>query len=232
MQHTPVADGTSCADDDVCNGDEVCAAGACQPGTALNVDDGNNCTSDGCDPITGVQHTPVADGTSCADDDVCNGDEVCGAGVCQPGTPVNTDDGNNCTSDSCDPVNGVQHTAVADGTSCADNDVCNGNEVCAAGACQPGTAPNVDDGNNCTSDGCDPITGVQHTPVADGTSCADDDVCNGDEVCAAGACQPGTPIDTDDGNTCTSDSCDPVNGVQTRACGSRHSMPRWRPVQR
>jgi mannan endo-1,4-beta-mannosidase len=41
----------------------------------------------------------------CADGDSCNGDEWCdsGSGDCQTGTPLNCDDGDACTTDSCDP---------------------------------------------------------------------------------------------------------------------------------
>jgi hypothetical protein len=51
------------------------------------VDDGDPCTSDSCDQIGGVRHTPVTAGTSCADETVCNGSEVClppNAATCSP----------------------------------------------------------------------------------------------------------------------------------------------------
>ncbi len=215
--HTPVATGTSCADGTVCNGAETCnASGACVAGAPPVVDDSNVCTADSCDPVTGVAHTPVAAGTSCADSTVCNGAETCNAsGTCQSGSPLTVDDGNPCTADSCDPVTGVAHTPVAAGTSCADGTVCNGAETCNASAtCVSGTPPVVDDGNVCTADSCDPVTGVAHTPVAAGTSCADSTVCNGAETCnAGGTCEAGTPPTIDDGNVCTADSCDPVTGV-------------------
>ena len=47
--------------------------------------------------------------------------------------------------------------------------------------------------------------GCKHVDAADGTSCADADVCNGDEVCAAGQCGAGTPLACDDKNDCTAD---------------------------
>lgn len=47
-------DGSSCADATVCNGDESCdGAGACQPGAALDCDDGDPCTVDACDDVGG-----------------------------------------------------------------------------------------------------------------------------------------------------------------------------------
>jgi hypothetical protein len=80
----------------------VCdSGGACQAGTPLDPDDQNPCTSDSCDPVQGVQNTPVALGNSCADGDVCNGAEACdGAGACTAGTPLDPDDQNPCTADS------------------------------------------------------------------------------------------------------------------------------------
>ena len=215
--NTPVAAGTSCADADLCNGDELCdGAGTCAAGTAPDLDDANPCTADSCDPTTGVAHTPVAPGTSCADADLCNGDETCnGAGSCVAGTAPDLDDANPCTADSCDPATGVAHDPLAAGTSCADADLCNGDETCNdAGSCDTGTAPDLDDANPCTADSCDPVTGVTHTPVAAGTSCADGDLCNGEETCnGAGDCLPGNPLATDDENPCTEDFCDPVTGV-------------------
>ncbi|HEY3494313.1 MAG TPA: hypothetical protein VGK73_06495, partial [Polyangiaceae bacterium] len=135
-----------------------------------------------------------------------------GAG-CTPGVPP--DDGNLCTIDTCDPIQGAIHTPVAAGTSCADGNVCDGNEVCNGfGACTSGTPPNLDDANPCTTDGCTQATGIVHAPVSAGTACGDGNVCNGPEQCnATGQCQAGTPLSTDDENPCTLDECDPVNGV-------------------
>ncbi len=217
VTHTPLPSGTACPNGDVCDGDEACDASAvCQPGTPPTIDDGNSCTADACDPITGVTHTPLPSGSSCANADLCDGVELCdGAGTCQPGTPPTIDDGNPCTADACDPVAGVTHTPLPSGTACTDANVCNGVETCdSAGVCQPGTPPTVDDGNACTVDACDPVTGVSHTPVPSGTSCANSDLCDGNELCdSAGVCQPGTPPVIDDGNPCTADACDPVTGV-------------------
>ncbi|MBN2195321.1 MAG: hypothetical protein JW751_21060, partial [Polyangiaceae bacterium] len=212
VTHLPVDDGTTCADADACNGDEICVAGNCMPGLPPAVDDGNPCTADACDPVTGVTHLPVADGTACADTDVCNGAETCVDGSCVPGAPLVVDDGNPCTADACDPVTGIANVPVADGTACADADVCNGAETCAGGSCVPGTPLVVDDGNPCTADTCDPVAGVANPPVPNGTDCTDADACNGVETCQEGACTAGTPPVIDDSNPCTTDSCDPASG--------------------
>ena len=77
--------GTPCPDDDVCNGSEICdGQGTCLPGTNLVVEDGDPCTTDACDPSTGVSHTPRAEGSDCDDGDACNGAEVCATQTTTP----------------------------------------------------------------------------------------------------------------------------------------------------
>jgi parallel beta-helix repeat protein len=56
---------------------------------------------------------------SCSDGNICNGIETCQAGVCTAGTPLNCDDGDPCTVDSCEPTSGCQHTPVANLASCS-----------------------------------------------------------------------------------------------------------------
>ncbi|HXK17514.1 MAG TPA: hypothetical protein VNG33_06920, partial [Polyangiaceae bacterium] len=221
VKHSPVPAGTSCADANLCNGAEVCdAAGACKASSPLPVDDGNPCTDDSCDQVTGVHHNPVAAGTSCADSDHCNGDETCSAaGVCVSGTTSSVDDGNPCTQDVCDPSSGVKHTPLPAGSLCDNGNVCDGVSTCnGSGVCVAGNAPTVDDANPCTTDDCDPATGVRHTPVAAGTSCSDGNACNGAETCGGdGHCAAGVAPAVDDGNPCTLDSCDSVAGIKHAA---------------
>lgn len=208
--------GAPCPDANPCDGDEVCDGnGACVASTAPPCDDQNPCTTDACAPGTGCSHTPLAAGTSCSDGDICNGVEVCDANaVCQPGTALDCADTDPCTVDACDAVMGCQHQTAADGASCSDGDACNGVEVCMGGACMPGTAPVCDDQNPCTTDACDSAAGCTFTAVSDGTSCADADVCNGTEVCVGGTCASESPLDCDDQNDCTVDSCDAQGGCQ------------------
>src|SRR5262245_39951056 len=68
-----------------------------------------------------------------------------------------------------------------------------------------------DDQNPCTIDSCVNLS-CAHAPVSNGVSCADVTVCNGAEVCQAGACVPGAPLDCNDQNPCTDDICDPNDG--------------------
>jgi cysteine-rich repeat protein len=66
-----------------------------------------------------------------------------------------------------------------------------------------------DDGNTANGDCCSSTCHFD----APGTPCADATVCNGGETCdGAGTCLPGTPLDCDDHNLCTHDSCNPISG--------------------
>lgn len=178
-------------------------------------DDVNPCTTDSC-TLLAVLHVPVADGTLCSDRNACTGadasTEKCGAGMCVPGPPVPTDDGNACTVDSCSPATGVQHTNVANGTSCSDTNACTNPDACASGACVSGPAIPIDDGKVCTADSCDPATGVKHTNLANGTSCNDANACTTGESCSSGNCTGGAAVAIDDNDACTIDTCDPATG--------------------
>lgn len=62
---------------------------------------------------------------------------------------------------------------------------------------------------------CNPANGQCSNPnAADGTACDDNPVCNGHETCKSGVCTAGTPLNCDDGKSCTADSCDAVKGCQ------------------
>jgi hypothetical protein len=194
-----------------------------EPGTneCTPVNDQNPCTADACDPATGqTTHIPLAPGALCSDGNACDGVESCdGAGACAEGVAPVIDDGSPCTSDACHPSTGVSHTPVSAGVACGDANACNGIELCdGTGACRPGASPVVDDANPCTADACVAQGGVTHTPVSAGVSCGDANACNGAETCnGAGTCQAGTPIETDNGNTCTIGSCNPETGAVTQA---------------
>jgi hypothetical protein len=194
-QTTPAENETPCDDNDVCNGSETCQAGTCTPGTRLACNDGNPCTADGCNPLFGCTAPPVLNNTPCRDENVCNGTESCQSGTCTRGAPLNCDDANACTTDSCDPELGCRHQSVEDGRSCSDGNVCNGAETCAGGACTAGTPLACDDGNPCTIDGCDRLRGCisgfegTGTPCNDGSRCTQTDICDG-----AGACVGTNPV--------------------------------------
>jgi len=201
------AAGTDCSDADVCNGDETCdGAGTCQAGTPLVCDDGVSCTIDSCDPILGCQVTP--DDTICDDGVACNGAETCDPiNDCQAGTPVNCDDGVTCTFDQCSEPTGTCINTPLDPL-CNDGLTCNGQEFCDPILdCQAGTPIDCSDGVSCTDDLCAEPAGSCSNPPND-ANCDDGAFCTGVETCdAINDCQPGTPVDCNDGVSCTNDSC-------------------------
>jgi hypothetical protein len=167
-------------------GNTSCVAGmvldSCTAGAPASSDATCDLIDDNCNGVADEDYVPSCSGTSkvlctlgnlqnvqCADGNACNGPETCSAGACQAGTPPPVDDGNACTTDSCDPTLGVSHQPVP-----------------------------IDDSNPCTTDSCDPTFGVKHQPVALGSSCADSNVCNGAETClpphAAGCTTPASGL--------------------------------------
>jgi hypothetical protein len=212
-----------CNDQNACNGVETCTQGHCALGTPLSCDDGNACTND-CNPATGCAHTAVADGTGCDDDNECTKSDKCLAGVCQPGTLRECNDGNDCTADSCDPEHGCEHDPVFNGTACSDGNACTTGEVCIGGQCKNASPKDCNDLNPCTQDSCDPILGCQHLPLTNGASCAGPNPCTALDICNAGACTSGLAQLCGPSNSCTVTSCTASGpaGSQTAEC---HSTP-------
>ena len=92
-----------CDDGVFCNGAEACADGRCVAGAPINCDDGIDCTVDSCNKNTGAC-VHKANNTLCDNGLLCDGQETCNVKTgCVAGTPVNCDDGNPCTADTCDP---------------------------------------------------------------------------------------------------------------------------------
>ncbi|MGB0590295.1 MAG: LamG domain-containing protein [Myxococcota bacterium] len=82
-----------------------------------NCDDGNPCTTDACDPESGcvANPDPTMDGSPCPPPSACATSGVCHDGLCVPSEPsVNCDDGDPCTTDSCDDEEGCQHVTLPD----------------------------------------------------------------------------------------------------------------------
>lgn len=71
------------------------------------------------------------------------------------------------------------------------------------------------DGNPCTDDFCD---GAGNCGIDNTASCNDGDACTDGDTCSGGACMPGgTPVDCDDDDGCTRDSCDAMLGCRNVA---------------
>ncbi len=203
---------------------DACSDSACSPEDRAACDDGDPCTVDRCRADTGCTHLQAPDGAPCPDGDLCNGDEVCEAGTCKAGAPLDCDDGEVCTEDSCDATDGCAHAAVEDGAACDDGDACTTTGICAGGACEPGPPVLCPDDGPCTEGVCDPSTGTcSVVPRPPGAPCPDGDFCNGEELCDGGACMPGDALDCDDADPCTADRCEPAAGcrhdpVEDAAC--------------
>jgi hypothetical protein len=210
-----------CSDDNACNGVETCdpGTGGCLPGIPPNCDDRNPCTTESCHPLFACVVTPRTG--PCDDRNACTTGDSCVEGICT-GTPT---------------------------VRCDDGDVCDGVETCdpATGTCVAGPVPVCNDANRCTDDACHPVSGCVYTPNTapcfDGNACttndicsggvctgilvlcSDGDLCNGTETCDPHtvSCGPGLPLNCDDGDACTADSCDPVAGcrhVPIAGCGA------------
>ena len=207
------ADGNGCTAGDACNGSGKCVAGpqivcAFDPASC----NAGSCMPTGPASYTCVGGAAKPDGTACNLDnsgctlDTCKGGKClagaapdcssaatkCATGTCKYSdwttyscvpTPITCDDGNPCTDDACALASGC--TATANSAICNDNNVCTLSDTCAGGSCTSTTPANCNDGNACTSDGCDPVVG-----------------------CTA------TALSCDDGNACTTDACDPQKGCQ------------------
>jgi hypothetical protein len=139
----------SCEDDGECAGMEgvapPCVVGRCVGGA---------CTL-----------LPGPDFEDCDDGDSCTGPDVCSKGRCVGG-PLDCDDSNPCTVDSCEAGLACVHTPAAG--SCSDGDACTEGDTCADGACVPGT----------------PICPC--TEQADCLQYEDGDLCNGSLNCEGG----------------------------------------------
>lgn len=205
--------------DNDCDGQTDGEDANCTPcETAADCDDGNPCTEDSCNDLTGIcTNAPAADGTPCEDGEFCTVDEACSAGVCTGGEP------RDCSAEA--PVCNVGRChegtdrcfgePVPDGTPCLDDRYCTVNEACAAGACLAGGVRDCAAyGDACNIGVCDDDLGAcARRPEPDGTPCDDGQACSVGESCVAGVCGGGMPRDCSalDG-PCQTGVCDETSG--------------------
>jgi hypothetical protein len=215
----------ACEDGNPCTLTDKCANGSCTPGIAKPCDDSNPCTDDSCDTSTGgcVNKANLA---PCSDNSACTVKDACASGACVPGSAIVCSDGNPCTDDACQPATG-NCAATANSASCSDGNACTSGDGCVSAACKAGAAKNCDDANPCTSDSCDPATG-KCVQAANSAPCSDSNACTLGDQCQDGACKAGPTKACDDGNGCTTDSCDPTLGVclnlpNTAACSDANA---------
>lgn len=164
-----VYDCQTCATSEGAAADGVCtlvAAGVeCRPAASL-------CDAmEVCDGVRAACPTDVnqPDGTACGDGIVCNGAEQCWGGTCVA-SPLDCDDGDPCTRDSCREPGECVHEPIV-------------------GCCRADAA--CDDGTVCTRDACVAGTCVHELAVGccvTGAECDDADPCTAD-ACIANACR-------------------------------------------
>ena len=156
-------------------------------------DDGNPVDGDGCDLDCTFSCASTSD---CVDD----GEECSGVPTCDT------------TSHTCGSE------ALGNGTPCtvagtSVTGLCRGG-VCATGMCPDGlvdAGEECDDDNSIADDGCEPD--CTFTCELD-EDCQDGNACNGAESCdvASHTCSGGSAPMCDDGDACTTDSCDAAVG--------------------
>jgi hypothetical protein len=201
-----------CSDNNACTTGEVCdgngTPSSCNGGSPVDCDDDNPCTDDSCDPSTGCVH--ASNSSSCNDGNVCTVGDRCGAGVCNPGTPIDCNDGNECTDDACDPSVGCVH--VNNASVCDDGNPCTVGDVCDGGACHGGPPIVCNDSNPCTTDTCIPATGCVFTNNSN--SCSDGNACTQTDTCANGACVGSNPVTCGAADQCHAPgTCDSASGA-------------------
>jgi len=229
-------DAAKCDDNSPCTTKDRCDNGLCKgdPGAC---NDNNPCTTDRCEKKDGKSTCAYAPNPApCSDGDVCTVGDKCEGTKCTAGKARDCNDGNACTSDSCNPEKGCSSTPLTSGA-CNDSNPCTDKDACnKAGACA-GKPMACDDNNLCTLDGCSVKTGCKHKNIAslckDDSVCTDDkcdpksgcvygfttkpcndaNVCTTGDACAKGICI-GQKVATDDKNPCTNDSCDAKTGVK------------------
>ena len=207
---------TTCAapalDVEVCDGKDNDCDGLTDETTC---DAGGACNVGTCDPQTGCQYNKLNNVPCDADKNACTENDQCKQGACVPGPGKICDDGNPCTTDSCDPASGCTKTAD-DGKLCdADGDGCTAGDVCVGATCTPGKVVVCDNTNPCSKASCNSVSGKCVGKAAqDGVPCDDGTACTQSDVCKTGECL-GKVVSCDDNNPCTGNSCDPVTGCST-----------------
>ena len=227
-------DDTLCDDGNFCTEGTTCQQGFCI-GHAVDCDDADPCTDDECEPETGCVHP--FNSAECDDGDVCTESDVCnGLGQCR-GTPVVCNDPppSTCQDDThaqqyvpfgtcrvdtgcyyepyvveCEEGcvdGGCRSTQCQDqpmGTLCDDENACTEADACDLNEVCRGSLVDCDDGNVCTTDSCDVLTGCASENNT--AACDDDDPCTVGDVCIDGACVA-SEKDCGDDLLCTDDAC-------------------------
>ncbi len=210
----------------------TCIAGQCiGGGGSLQCVDGNDCTDDTCSPALGCAFP--SNSKACDDSDPCTIGDTCQSGDCRGTGPLDCDDQNACTLDSCVKAVGCKHDPVNEGKVCSSG-FCAALDwtkpsTCAGGQCIAQAGQSCDDQMTCTTDSCDPTIGCVNA-VQQG-KCLIEGMCHSEaQTNAANACQVCTPATNrtawsakscDDGKTCTTNTCSASTGcINTALAGN------------
>jgi len=181
--------------------------------------------------------------TACQRGACCFADETCLDGVnaleCESSQGVFQGAATDCDNTVCEPFGGtcclgfggcIRATLsdcveflggefLGEGTDCDPNDptICTGGCCLADEDCVPSLNMQQcnNQGGSYLGSGTDCAGPSPCSPCTTDQDCGDADVCNGAETCdEQGNCQPGTPPECNDQNSCTDDSCDPLAGCR------------------
>ncbi len=192
----PAANGTSCTDKNACTTGETCTAGACAGGMAVLCNDGNPCTADVCDKVTGACTSAGLSKIPCDDGNPCTTGDACFAGVCTPGILKDCNDFDPCTADAC-AAGSCTHTAISGCTS-----TCTTTADCAVST------------DACLINYCDTAAKkCASKAAANLTACSDGNACTTVDGCLNGTCSGSQPVFCKDSNGCTDDTCNPATGA-------------------
>ncbi len=210
------ADGATCGTSNKCLTKQTCQKGACV-GVAVDCDDGDVCTTDSCNKLSGCvtnfNDSACNDGDPCTDQDKCNqGKCTSKARQCLPTNDV-------CSMNICVKIKGgcvVVPRELAKDETCSDGDGCTDKDTCVAGLCvgKPIVCP--EDNDPCTVAACETKAGKSEcaTKGAPLTACDDKNPCTEMDRCESTQADAnkyecaGSPKSCADDNPCTDDACD------------------------
>ncbi len=194
-------DGARCEDADPCTMDSCGATGTCE----RNFDDLCCRGADG-------NYVPGTSLGFCLSCEVVGGSGQFVERTCNDGNPCTTD---SCENEAC--VNEELHE-----TACEDGDPCSRDDICDHGECVGNCECRVDAdcagearlGNACQNVACiDNTCTTVPNLAADGEPCQDASPCTRNDVCADGECVSGEPTTCVPQGPCWAATCSPVNGL-------------------
>ena len=178
-----ITEDSPCTDVFFCTIAEACTIDGNCEGEA-NCSDSNPCTIDSCDELGDACSNVITagevcdDGNECTEVDSCNAQGECTGSPVANGTACGTGGGciagGTCANGTC-----VGGTPLPDETVCDDNNMCTDTDTCTGGACG-GYPANCFDGDPCTADGCDEVTGCFNLVIEGCTTGTDPDAGPGD----------------------------------------------------